>query len=142
MNIPGNVAAGGLLIANTIWDIRKREILLLPTFLVLAGGLIWNGAAAEEGLLFRGLAILPGVILILLSIVTDGKIGFGDGLCVCAAGSWCGAEYMLVTLFFALLLVPTAAVLMHLRKKPVRELPFLPFLLTGFFLAQLVLREG
>ena len=130
---------GGLLIANTIRDIRKREILLLPTILVLAGGVIRNMASADVEM-WRWLpALLPGGVLLLLSIAASGKVGFGDGLAVCAAGIWCGMETILLSLFFALLMVPAAAGILLLRKKRAGEVPFIPFLLAGFILARIML---
>ena len=142
MNIPGSLVAGGLLIANMIQDIRKREIVLLPTLLVLAAGVILQIMAVSTGKAETGpwpLALLPGAVLLLLSIAAAGTIGFGDGLAVCAAGIWCGPEQMLFALFFALLLVPAAAAVLRLRKKRFRELPFLPFLLAGYVLAEIML---
>ena len=106
MNMPGSLVAGGLLIANTIQDIRKREIVLLPTLLVLAAGVILQIMAPSTKEAETGpwpLALLPGAVLLLLSIAATGTIGFGDGLAACAAGIWCGPEQMFLALFFALL---------------------------------------
>lgn len=135
------LVTGCLLLADAVWDIRKREILLLPTLLVLAGGVIRGIAAASHSELWI-LALLPGAVLLLLSLATSGKVGFGDGLAVCAAGIWCGFEQILLALFFALLLVPAAAGVLFLRKRRPKELPFLPFLLAGFLCMQAVLRSG
>ena len=143
---------GSLLIANAVRDIRKREILLLPTILVLTGGVIRGAVSAGPEMweclpsLFSSL--LPGGVLLLLSVASSGKIGFGDGLTVCAAGIWCGPGSILLSLFLALLMVPAAAGVLwaasgvrHRQKKPSGEFPFIPFLLAGFILSQILL-EG
>lgn len=142
MNIPGNLVAGGLLVINSVRDIRKREILLLPTLLVLTGGILRGIAASagEAGLWFP--ALLPGAVLLLLSLATSGRVGFGDGLAVCAAGIWCGPEQILIAVFFALLLVSGAAGILRLCRRRVSELPFLPFLLAGFLLTQIMVQTG
>lgn len=130
MGILATTVITGLLIVNSVTDIRKREILLLPTLLVLAGGVIRNRAAFTT--------LLPGIVLLLLSAAAPGKIGFGDGLAVCAAGVWCGTERILIILFFGLLAVPAAAGILHIRKQRVRELPFIPFLLLGFLVERIL----
>ena len=153
MDVSAAAVTGGLLIMNTVWDLRKKEILLLPTLLILAGGVICRilEGTAEEIQLLSGQvssgaggwqwipAVLPGVFLLLLSLASKGKVGFGDGLVVCAAGLWCGPESILLALFFALLLVPAAAGMQRLRKRKVRELPFVPFLLAGFVLQRMLM---
>ena len=133
---------GGLFFANTLRDIQKREILLLPTLLILAGGVIraFVPGTGDADVLWFAAAFLPGVILMICSLVTAGKIGFGDGIAVCAEGAWCGAESVLFTLFFALLLVPAAAGVLRFRGRPIRELPFMPFLLAGFLLERILFR--
>ena len=128
------------LFAFTVYFVAQMWLSILQTFyLTLA---ILQIMAVSTGKAETGpwpLALLPGAVLLLLSIAAAGTIGFGDGLAVCAAGIWCGPEQMLFTLFFALLLVPAAAAVLRLRKKRVMELPFLPFLLAGYVLAEIML---
>jgi len=140
--MPEMVIAGGLLLANAVWDLRKKEILTVPTLLVLAAGIVRVSLACRGGSVLWMAALLPGIFLMLFSIITAGRIGFGDGMVLCAAGIWCGTESILLSLFFALLAVPAAAGILRIRKHPVRELPFVPFLTAGFFLERILWRCG
>ena len=140
--MPETLIAGSLLSVNALWDLRKKEILPVPTLLVLAVGMIRAIAVGEEGTIWWITALIPGLFLMFLSRITAGRVGFGDGLVVCAAGIWCGTESILTALFFALLTVPAAAGVLWFRKQPVRELPFVPFLTAGFFLERILWRSG
>ena len=143
--MPETLIRGGLLLLNTWWDIRKKEILLAPTLAVLAGGVVrgvLKGQEGQAGDMLWLMSLLPGVILLLASLASAGKVGFGDGLAVCAAGLWGGTVSTLIMLAIALALVPAAAGLERLRKRPVRELPFMPFLLAGFLLERILFQTG
>ena len=140
--MPETWIQGSLLLLNTLWDIRKREILLTPTLAILMGGVIRSVLAGSGGDMQWLPALMPGVFLLLVSIAADGKVGFGDGLVVCAAGLWGGAVSTLIMLVLAFSLVPAAAGLMRLMKRQVRELPFMPFLLAGFLLERFLFQTG
>ena len=140
--MPETLIAGSLLSVNAVWDLRRKEILPVPTLLVLTVGMIRAITVGEEGSIWWITALIPGIFLMLLSRITAGRVGFGDGLVVCAAGIWCGTESILTALFFALLTVPAAAGVLWFRKQPVRELPFVPFLTAGFFLERILWRSG
>ena len=140
-----------LLAANSISDIRRKEILLLPTILAGAAGAVRillgtgspAGLSADTGRLWQLLAALfPGMCLMGISAASGGRIGMGDALVVCAAGTWAGAEPILSGLFLAFLLVPAAALLLRSRKKRVKELPFIPFLCAGFLIQVILLGTG
>ena len=129
--MPAQGIAAGLLIANSISDLRKKEILLLPTLLVWAAGSV--RILTDTGDVLQLLAaLLPGLCFLGISLVSGGRVGMGDAFVICAAGPWAGADRILFSLFLALLLVPAAALLLRIRKKQVKELPFLPFLCAGY----------
>ena len=140
--MPETLIAGSLLLVNAVWDLRKKEILTVPTLLVLAAGIAWMFLTCMDGNVLWMTALLPGISLMLFSILTAGRVGFGDGLVLCAAGIWCGTESILLSLFFALFAVPAAAGILRIRRHTVRELPFVPFLTAGFFLERILWRCG
>ena len=91
-----------LLGINSLYDLKKKEILLVPTLLAGAAGALWK--LAESGsVLFLLLSLAPGAFLLAVSILTHGQAGAGDALLLCAAGTWSGAQSMLLCLFGALL---------------------------------------
>lgn len=84
------MSAKGLLLllflgGNAIHDLRKKEILLLPTlgFLICSCiGFCIQGVS--PGLLFYN--AVPGILLLAVSLASGGKIGAGDAFIVMVTG--------------------------------------------------------
>lgn len=127
-------AAGALLLVNCLPDIRRREIYFLPTLAAGAAGVIWQFAAGGGELHDVLTGLIPGAAVLLLSFLTGGGIGAGDGIVLCAVSAWIGIWNVIQILGLALtgsFLVSIRFFVAGQRKK---ELPFLPFLMTGFVL--------
>ena len=126
------VIALALLWANAERDLRTREIVLWPTLLLLAAG-CGTQVVSDGTVSGVGWSLLPGLVLLILSIATRGGIGSGDAVVVGALGIWTGAESAFLTTLFALTLVPTTVVL---KKKTIRnkEVPFVPYLFISYVL--------
>ena len=94
---------------NTWTDIRKKEI-CVPVSM---------GA---------------GTIAAVISVLTRGEIGFGDGLLILAMGSVLKSGELLGVLCAALLLcgIYSGLQLLVFKKKRETEIPFAPFLLVGY----------
>ena len=71
---------------NTWTDIRKKEICFPVFCLFLVGGILWRiteGSLWPDGLISMGIGIFAAII----SALTGGEIGAGDGLLIIAMGS-------------------------------------------------------
>ena len=71
---------------NTWTDIRKREICFPVLCLFLAGGILWrikDKSVYPDGLLSMGV----GGVVAVMSVLSRGKMGMGDGLLILAMGS-------------------------------------------------------
>ena len=130
-----------LLGINSLYDLKKKEILLIPILLAGAAGALWKLAESGSVILLL-LSLAPGAFLLAVSILTRGQAGAGDALLLCAAGTWSGAQSMLLCLFGALFFLSVLSVVFQLLKKPVREMPFVPFLLAGFLCQYLLFDFG
>lgn len=125
---------GAALIGLAFADIKYREIPVLPVCF-LAGIVIlvrlWKGTGLTELLL----GLFPGILLLLISYLSHGSIGTGDGLVLCVIGLGSGMETTVVMLGTALFVGGIYAAIMLFLKKVGRktEIPFLPFLLLGYF---------
>ncbi len=125
------IAVTVFLTVNSINDIRKGEIFLIPSAAMLVSGLlisvfVYNVSSAD---VIK--AIIPGIILMLLSALCKGRIGCGDGVIVCASGAWLGIEetlYMLTAAFFT---ASIAGIVLILSGSKKQTLPFVPFMLLG-----------
>ncbi|MEE3420543.1 MAG: prepilin peptidase [Lachnospiraceae bacterium] len=135
------IAAAGLLAVNTIADVRERKILMIPTALAFLTGLFTfsltvHGSQAAE--LLPGL--LPGTILLLLSVVTRGEIGMGDGLFFLALGSLLPLYEFIGTFLLTFFLAGIAGAVFFLRKCSGRKaFPLIPYACAAWILAKLIL---
>lgn len=82
------------------------------------------------------LSFLPGIVLLILAICSDGKIGIGDGLVVCILGIGYTLEEIISMLGISFFFTAICSIGLLIVKKADRktELPFLPYLFIGHFL--------
>ena len=123
---------------NVICDLRRREISLLYSAAFAGIGIcmsVMHGRVPAE-LLY---SVIPGLVLMVFSVITRGGIGFGDGIVVFVMGlflSWqetatvCGIGFMLSA--------TGAGIWFAIRRRRKDTLPFLPFLLAGYVTAMLL----
>ncbi len=130
----GQIAMIGMLAVCTAQDIRRKEIRV--NFVLLFGilGIFLH-------MLFRMLSIgslllgmLVGIVLLLLGLASEGRIGTGDGVLLTVTGIYLGPERNLTLFFGALVLCGIWALgLLALRKKRRTDcIPFVPFLLAAY----------
>lgn len=131
---------GVLLFILSIQDLKHKEVscqwllLLLPLLVV---EIIGND---EVSLLQRTIGLCIGLFLLLLSKLTRGQIGMGDGYVVCGLGAILGFYSVMVVLSYAFVLSAIVSMILFLgfqwnRK---RTIPFLPFLCLGYLALLLI----
>lgn len=123
------------LVVGSYYDVKK---LAVPVWLLFAGGgvgllgLVMSGIFGGSTAVWDGVSgIVPGVGLLGLSLLTDKKVGRGDGIVLAVIGLWEGMEGAFLIFCMALFFQSLAAVaLLALRKANLQgKLPFVPFLL-------------
>ncbi len=82
--------------------------------------------------------LLPGMMLLILALLTKESIGYGDGLTVMVVGLWLGKMFTLYTLWLAVSASGIFGLVNVLRKKK-EPMPFVPFLLLGAVIAAISL---
>ena len=125
----------GSLMALSVMDLRTKKIPLMP---VLVLGVmffvyrIWSGVPLLE----VAAGAIPGGILLLVSVLTEESIGYGDGLVLLVLGVLCGVAKAVAVLGMALLLAAVLSMVLLALKRVGRktELPFLPCLCSGYLL--------
>ena len=144
-----NEYAWRLLILCVFWwmaavpDLKSKAIpVWIPSVFLLAAVTadLFLPTSIDKKILWSGAA--PGGILLLLTLVSKGKIGEGDGLCLLTGGLIAGIGRILVILEGALVLVSLTGIFMIAAKRGRAEdrIAFLPFLAVsaGFaFLGEL-----
>jgi leader peptidase (prepilin peptidase)/N-methyltransferase len=122
-----------LLVGSVVSDVRKSSIPLWWLFGngLLAVAVLYVSDAAFSEMMW---GLLPGTILLLLALVTEGRIGKGDAFLVLVMGMYLG----LWACFSVLLLSLSLAAVFGVFRKAVRHVSmkrsviFTPFLCMGF----------
>ena len=108
-----------------LWDIKFRRA---PHWLFAAGflaGCIF-AAAAERTLTSVLLALIPGLLLLLLSVLTEGGIGTGDGLFYVSLAGFLSPRDSFLILFLSVFLAGFAALFLYIKKRDRKtSIPFL-----------------
>jgi prepilin signal peptidase PulO-like enzyme (type II secretory pathway) len=132
------------LIINTINDIRKREIHLvtIPFFILVFFIYLCFLQEQDEwksSVVFALKGVIPGILLIIISVLTRGAVGIGDGLAVFVCGLFIGFLKNLMLVMGGFMLAAVGGVILIRLKKADRRtvLPFLPFLTVMFGLLSL-----
>lgn len=116
-----------------IWDIKTKSVpvVLLLLALFLGGGYALFGREEMGGIEF--VTCIPGVFCILLSILSEGKIGLADGLLLLALGFVETLEELLFVLLVSMGLCSLCGLLLCVCRRATLQsrLPFVPFLLLG-----------
>ncbi|MDF2473797.1 MAG: peptidase prepilin type [Anaerocolumna sp.] len=122
------------LILCSYQDVKRKQI---NTMLILIGAVVILAASFLQGdldLMERLLGLTPGIILLLLSYITRGQIGIGDGLIICGIGICFGLLETVVLLAYGLFGSAIFAVIILCIHKADRKktIPFVPFILLGY----------
>ena len=127
-----------LLSGNAICDLRRREISLLYSAAFAGIGIcmsVMHGRGPAE-LLY---SVIPGLVLMVFSVITRGDIGFGDGIVVFVMGLFLSWQETATVCGIGLMLSATGAgIWFAIRRRRKDTLPFLPFLLAGYVTAMLL----
>ena len=125
------IAASVFLWTAAVPDLKTKRIpVWIPAACILtaiAGGLI-PSAAADRQELWAG--AVPGALLLILSLLSGGKIGEGDGVCLLICGLYTGFTKTILIAEIALLSAAAAGTVLLLtkRRRADDRLPFVPFL--------------
>lgn len=129
-----NVAVLGMLAMCSTQDIKTKRIHVNP---ILAFGILgvlfhilWRIPSMESLLL----GMVVGAVILLLSILTGGKIGAGDGVLLMVTGIYLGLEQNLQLFFWGLMLCGLWALGLIVLQRSSRKdrIPFVPFLLAAY----------
>ena len=130
------------LFLGALWDIKKKTV---PKVFLLIWGIvsviyfvfeIING----QNVLGLLLGVIPGIITLVLSIVTKEKIGLGDGLILICVGCLQTIKDVLCMIIFSFIFLTVVLIFLLAIRRIGRSsrIPFVPFL----FLGQLITMYG
>lgn len=122
------------LILSTLIDLRKKEVNISLCISVALVGLIYEIFISKTDILFIILGILPGIFLMLTSIVTNEEVGKGDAVILSTIGIFLGLKKTILVLIYALFsTIIIGGILLLIRKKNKKyKIPFVPFILFSY----------
>lgn len=121
-----------------VFDIKRKKIPVYMLIVLAAAGIISNFTVGEFDIEKRIIAMLPGIILLIVSMITKQQIGYGDGLIILIMGLYIDIDDILSIVLSSFLLSSIAAIILMtvFKKKKNFEMAFSPFLLIGYGLVK------
>ena len=121
-----------------VFDIKRKKIPVYMLIVLAAAGIISNFTVGEFDIEKRIIAMLPGMILLIVSMITKQQIGYGDGMIILIMGLYIDIDDILSIVLSSFLLSSIAAIILMtvFKKKKNFEMAFSPFLLIGFGLVK------
>ena len=119
-------------------DIKRKKIPVYMLIVLAAAGIISNFTVGEFDIEKRIIAMLPGMILLIVSMITKQQIGYGDGMIILIMGLYIDIDDILSIVLSSFLLSSIAAIILMtvFKKKKNFEMAFSPFLLIGYGLVK------
>lgn len=123
-----------MLVVCSYEDLKYRRIYAGWLSLFALGGILCCMFSGEGLLPLRITAMVPGLALLLLSFVSGGGIGQGDGMLLMVVGIFLGYSPVLAMLVYAVIFSGIYALFLLVAGKKGKkyEIAFVPFLLAAF----------
>ena len=134
-------SVGGLILVEGIRDLCKRKISMISILLFGILGILIQLPYVRENWLGIVGGIFIGVIIYVLSKLTKGKIGEGDGWILMITGIFLGFRNNIMLLLLSLWVAAAVSIFLLLLKKAKRktELPFVFFMIPGYVLLLIIM---
>lgn len=123
------------LFVGMLWDIKKKAVpkMYLVVWAVGAMTYLVLEIASKQNIFSIFLALIPGVVVLFLSVITGEQIGIGDGLILLCIGCFQGVKDVLCMMFFSFVILTVFLMLLLVMGRIGRKsrVPFVPFMFMG-----------
>ncbi len=119
------------LFVNSIYDIKRREIILVSVAVMDVLGFILSLLVFKRSIYEIAIGIIPGAVLFICACASAGKLGCGDALVMITVGIWQGFIRTVYILFTALLIASFVSLCLLIANSKQRDIPFIPFVCMG-----------
>lgn len=133
------ITIGLFLLIQGVIDKRYKKISQELCIVITIFGIILlfvENQKISENIIFLGMAVIPGVLLCLISWITNGSIGIGDGYVVITMGVYIGGmnTFIIIMMAFAMVAFLGMLVMIIKNKRRDMEIAFVPFIFLGYIL--------
>lgn len=141
LSVISNVTLWIGLLWNGVLDLWKKKISFIPVILMVLTGISIHFLLGEITEPWVWYGFFPGAGCLMLSLVSKGEIGMGDGWMLLGMGALMNFEMLFCTCILGMMMAALAAgvllVLFHKNRK--YSIPFVPFLAGGYLCARCML---
>lgn len=134
----------GILGYFSVEDLRKKSIQLVPLLAAAIAGVLFHMYFSRISIwnLIGGMAVGAGLYII--SVLSNERIGKGDALLMSVTGIFLGFWDNLMLLWVSMLVAMVAGIgaVLILKKNRRYEMPFIPFVFTGYLIYLSINRGG
>lgn len=125
---------GLLLIICSVDDILRKTIHVKKLTIFTVMVLLFTPFRTDISIVECITGIMIGLFIVLISKITKGQIGIGDGLILCVTGLGLGLWKNLEMLCYAFTFAAIFSMILLVRdmKNRKRKIPFVPFLFLGY----------
>lgn len=126
----------GLLGWCSLEDVKQKKLTVLYILMFGVGGVFLHLVAPVCSIYSMLWGMLLGLVLILVSIVTRGSVGLGDGILLVVTGVYLGGSKNLELFMMGLLLAAlwSLGLVIVKKKRGKEQIAFVPFLLISYLL--------
>lgn len=132
---------GGLLLYESILDVRKKQIWIIPVIIMSCVGVIFNLLSGRIVWLEIVSGLFIGAGALFLSFITREKLGYGDSLMILCIGICMGGKCTLLIVWISLIITAFFGLIYSaIRRKNLKTtLPYIPFLEIAFIISYMIL---
>ncbi len=129
-----------LLVPCTVMDVWQKKVPVAALCVLAAAAAVINLVTERVTWWEMLLGVLYGGSFLLISLLTRGAVGFGDGVMIAAAGAWTGITFVLCASIFGFLFAGIFGLVYIAVKKLDRKtkLPFAPFFTASCLLISIL----
>lgn len=129
-----------VLLPMAIKDFRTKKVNSYLCLITILEALLIRKLVINESDIVLLIDMIPGLLLLLVSVLTNEEIGKGDGLVLLYIGCVLGFKQEMEVLLIAFMLSGIIALMMLVGKKGNKktEIPFVPFLSLGVIAGGLI----
>ncbi len=115
-------------------DIKGKYILVKISIIYGILGIVYGFCFENRGILEILIGIVPGIIVLIISVITKESIGKGDALIILVMGIYTGIVNNLIVFIYALFFTVIVGIILLLIMKKGRKfrIAFAPFIFLGY----------
>ncbi len=120
-----------------IYDICSKKLPLWLMLIFSAISIILTLLLPE--IEFNILAFIPGIFMLIISIISNHSLGLGDSILILTLGLLLSITELISIILFSLFFASLAGVILFVKNRNKKQaIPFVPFILLSYLLLSLI----